>query len=96
MTKIKEDETFIYYKFETSVIVDTFRTEKGRLRNKTEIKYGYCKFNKKTEDFELDQEKTYSYFLQESNPIAEIAQVLLLYYKIRNLDFPDKISRAYG
>ncbi len=98
MTKIKEDETFVYYKFETSaVVVSSYRTENGELRNKSEIKYGYCKLNKKTEEFKLDQEKTDQHFLGEKGErTVKIAYIILLSYKRKNLDFPDEIYRAYG
>ncbi len=98
MKKIQEDTTFVYYRLEEGVYEEQYKNkEQKKPTYKRVIKYGYCKFNKKTEEFELDPEKTDQHFFGEKGEyIVEVARLLLLYYKKRNLDFPDEIYRAYG
>ncbi len=96
MKKIQEDTTFVYYRLEEGVYEEQYKNKEQKPTCKHVIKYGYCKFNKKTEEFELDQEKTDQHFFEKGKEIVKVARLLLLYYKKRNLDFPDRISRAYG
>ena len=97
MKKIQEDTTFVYYRLEEGVYEEQYKNkEQKKPTYKRVIKYGYCKFNKKTEEFELDQEKTDQHFFEKGKDIVKVARLLLLSYKRKNLDFPDEIYRAYG
>lgn len=57
MTKIVENDNFVWYRFNTNV----YEFKDGQPILVT--KYGYCAFNKVTEEFELDKVKTDPYFL---------------------------------
>ncbi len=67
MYKQKEDENFVWYKFEKSICIGKYIDEKGRKLNKFEKKYGLFKFNKKiknpkTNAIEIIKNKTDKHF----------------------------------
>ena len=95
LDKIKEDEHHVYYKFYTNVQGESYLSKSGNLRYKLETKYGYCKFNKKTEKFELDKEKTDPYFTEKCREVIKV-QVNLIRRKRDGLCFPDIIDIATG
>jgi hypothetical protein len=89
MDKVKEEEAYVYYKFETDVSGGKFVTASGKERNTWVTKYGFCKFNKQTEEFELDVEKTDLYFLDKDNREAFKVKIQLMRFKRDNVEFPD-------
>ena len=96
MDKIGEDEIWISYKFYTTVAVGEAFNKKGKLRTQFEDKYGYCKFNKITEEFELILDKTDPYYL-----IKKRREVLLVYARLVRqqrdyLVFPETLDIATG
>ena len=56
------------------------------MRSNWKAIYGYCKFNKQTEEFGLDREKTDPYFTETSREIIKI-QVNLMRRKRENLGY---------
>lgn len=102
MDKEREDISFVYYRFKTDVGVGlkTFIYYRCKpefdvgLKTVWEAKYGYCKFNKLTEEFELDIIKTDTYFLTKDNREAIKVKVQLILCKQNNLTFPDIIDIA--
>ena len=89
MKKLHEDSNFVYYEFKTSIYV-------GLDPAKLETKYGFCKFNKKTEEFELDTNKSDPYFLAKNNREVIKVQVKLIQIKRSNQIFPDITGIATG
>lgn len=94
MDKINEDELYVYYKFYTKVQGESYLSKSGNLRYRLETKYGYCKFNKETEEFELDKEKTDPYFTENSHAKILIMGKLMKCNKEKK--FPDIIDIATG
>ena len=94
MKKIKEDDKCVYYEFSTGVASGSYLSPSGSIRYKTENVYGYCQFNKITEEFVLDGEKSNNYFLEKNNYEVKKVFFKLVYYKRNNLSFPDKIFIA--
>ena len=96
MNKISEDEIWVCYEFRTSVVVGRTLNEKGKLRAKFEDKYGYCKFNKITEEFVLDKKKTDPYFFNRMHKEVIAVHVKLRKLKRENLGFPQITGIATG
>ncbi len=96
MIKQCENDDWVHYQFETDASGEEYVTNTGKTRIKVETKYGYCKFNKKTEEFELVREKTDPHFFEKGKRTVTQAYVTLIGYKRKNLDFPDDIFKAYG
>lgn len=94
--KLKEDDTFVYYRFSTKQAVGPYKTTTGKDRIKLEEVCGYCKFNKKNEEFELDQEKTDSYFLENDNWETKKIFLWLLANKRNNTPYPETMYIAIG
>ena len=93
MDKIEENEFSVLYRFETDIDAGVKINERGKLRSSWETKYGYCKFNKQTEEFELDKEKTDSYFTEKSREVIKV-QCNLIRRKRENLGYPEIIDIA--
>ncbi len=89
MNKINEDNCYVIYHFETDIDIG----------DKTTIwatKNGYCKFNKHTEEFELDLIETDKYFLTKNNREIIKVMVALIRIKRENGPFPDILDIATG
>ena len=93
--KIKEDGIFVYYTFRANITSGTYITDRGKSRNKLEDVWGFCRFNKLTEEFELDKQKSHSYF---TDGCWETIKVMtrLVYFKRNNQPFPEDFYIAVG
>ena len=90
MRRLYEDNDFVCYEFKTEVDVGELAATKW------EMKYGYCRFSKKTEKFELDTNKSDPYFLAKNNREAMRVYAKLIQIKRSNQIFPDITGIATG
>jgi hypothetical protein len=82
MKKIREDSSFVYYRFETSPEI-------------SKTVYGFCKFGKHTGEFSIEQEKTDKYFLGKAN--RYLLWVHLQLHKFKEMKtYPEVYTIAYG
>lgn len=96
LVKLKENNQFVWYRFETDVPDGTYIDERGRVRGLSKIVYGYCIFNKENEEFKLDTEKTDSFFLRNKSREVLHAQVKLIKIKRAQEAFPSTTSIQTG
>ena len=95
LDKIIENIIFVRYQFNIKIQGDSYLSKSGDLRYKVKKIYGYCKFNKQTEEFELDKENTDPYFMETKREIIHI-HANLIRRKRENLGYPDIIDIATG
>jgi hypothetical protein len=86
--KLTENAQWVFYQFEIGINGEIFINEKGKLKQKTIMIYGYCSFNKITEDFILDKEKSHPYFTDQGRETIKI-QVALIRIKRENAEYPN-------
>ena len=89
MIKINENMPYVYYTFTTNLW--------KKINDKYELvtKYGYCKFNKQTEEFDLDVEKTDPYFINNTREVPA-ARSKLVRIKRAHEKFTDRTGVATG
>lgn len=93
--KITEDQNWIYYKFyEDDHYIKII--EDGKIKAQNFSVYGYCKFNKITGEFIVDETKTDPHFLKQNKGAAIVIGIRLLNYKKNNLAFPARFDIATG
>lgn len=84
MHKIKENDDFVWYSFETPVfkegLVD-FSKGSYRERGNVFMAVGHCKLNKHTGEFILDTEKTDPYFSIDKFWVGAVYTTLYKIYK---------------
>ena len=90
MKRISEDEEEVAYKFSTNIW-----QQKDEDYESVEV-VGFCKFNKNTEQFLLDQQTTHKYFLENDSWEVMKVRVKLLECKRKTLGFPEFIEIATG
>ena len=88
LKKTKEDTIFVSYSFETYVYVES--------KDKAETKYGLCKFNKLTEEFQLDEKQTDYYFIEGIGRETLFIKYRLIKIKREGGIFLDIMSIATG
>lgn len=90
----KEYETAdsVGYVFKSLVKTGTKESKDFGRMNVLEPKIGYCQFNKKTEAFELDRERTDPDFLQENSRVVLKVHMKLLQCKRQDLGYTDNLS----
>jgi len=93
LDKIGEDEVFVCYKFDISIQAESYLSTSGNIRYEVKKIYGYCKFNKQTEEFELDKEKTDPYFTEKSREVIKV-HCNLISRKRETLGYPEIIDIA--
>lgn len=93
MTKIKEDKTCVSYILNATIAGETYLVN-GKQRRKLVEVQGYCTFNKQTGVFELDKDKTDSYFFT-SREIQAIRARLLRLSKEHH-EFPEQMGITTG
>ena len=91
LDKINESDLYVSYEFEISVQGESYFSLSGKIRYQIKKIYGYCKFNKQTEEFELDREKTDPYFTEKSREVIKV-QYSLIKRRRDNLGYPDSIE----
>jgi hypothetical protein len=91
MNKVDDGFLVVIYKFESEIIIGERVNEDGKLSSLWETKYGYCKFNKQTEKFELDKEKTDPYYTEKNREVIKV-QYNLIKRKRENFGYPDRIE----
>ncbi len=90
LNKIKDNNTIISYQFSIKEwLVDTDINDYA-----LKTLYGYCLFNKETEEFELDKEKTDPYFLENTHASILVMGKLMKCNKEKN--FPNFLEIATG
>ena len=94
LNKENENDACVFYKFDISVQGESYFSQSGKIRYQIKKIYGYCKFNKRTEEFELDKEKTDPYFLENSHTSILVMGKLMKCNKEAN--FPDFLEIATG
>jgi hypothetical protein len=78
MTKLWEDAIWVYYEFDTTATEKdpaTLDQPHPKVIRSWEA-YGYCKFNKQTGQFILDEEKTDPYLLERRKFVNKVRMVL--------------------
>ena len=95
MNKLKENEIYIEYQIEAEIPVTTIINKKGKECVVVRQGYAYCKFNKHTEEFTLDNEKSDPYFLIDSRSIVK-AQCKLIKLARECAPFTNLIQIASG
>jgi hypothetical protein len=93
--KLTENSQWVFYQFEIDINGEIFINEKGKLKQETIIIYGYCSFNKVTEDFILDKERSHPYFTDEGREVIKF-HVALIRKKRENAAYPPKIEIITG
>lgn len=95
MDKIQENNEIVSYKFFIYIPGTTFINKWGRPGQNMDPIYGYCTFNKETEEFILDTEESDPYFTEKSHEVI-MAQVALIRKKRENAGYPPIIEIATG
>ncbi|MGC2310067.1 MAG: hypothetical protein WA432_00395 [Candidatus Babeliaceae bacterium] len=95
MEKVQEKDNFVFYKFFINVPGEEFINKYGRPDQKMKSIYGYCSFNKNTEEFILDTEKSDPYFTERSREVMACYGKLIK-RKRDNEGFPPVITIATG
>jgi hypothetical protein len=95
MDKLQEDSTYVWYSFATNIVGEPY-LRNGKTRYTSIPKYGVCKFNKQTEEFETDKEKTDVYFFLPSSRELLFVKVRLMQNRREGRGFPDIIDIATG
>lgn len=97
MHKLNENKETVSYKFETSIADGYYLSKSRNLRRTIKYVYGYCEFNKTTEQFVVDKDKTDPHFFE--NPYYEGLNyeafkvwMKLVNQKRDNAGFPDLLS----
>jgi len=96
LVKLKEDNQYVWYRFDTNISDGIYIDDRGRERGLTKTIYGYCMFNKENEEFKLDTEKTDSFFLRNKSREVLHAQVKLIKIKRAQEAFPSTTSIQTG
>lgn len=96
MKKLYEDDLYVQYEIETQVYGDIFINTKGRPETHLKIRYAYCIYNKKTEEFTVDIVKTDPYFLTPNSREIIKAKVQLIKRSRESKPFENMIEIATG
>lgn len=72
LIKDYEDNNLVCYFFETKIPGDLEITNPGQKKYQLIKKMGYCSFNKKTNEFFTDKEKTDDYFFKSERELIKI------------------------
>jgi hypothetical protein len=96
MLKLEDNDTFVVYRFEATVWEKVLNGEKNEVEILA-VKYGYCNFNKISEHFELDKQRTDPCFFEwPHDKHVLFARIILLKLKRKGLDFPERAIEATG
>jgi hypothetical protein len=95
MKKVQENENKVSYQFEVTEQGESYLNQYGILCYRPKRVYGYCQFNKRTEEFLLDNEKSDSYFTPYKREVIKV-QVALIRKKREGGVFPEVIEIATG
>jgi hypothetical protein len=92
--KLEENHTFVVYRFEVEIVTNIIFDGAKKPTYETITKVGFCKFNKISEEFELDLKKTDPYFLSPPHSHYEVryVRVELIIIKRKGLEFPEWTS----
>lgn len=99
MRKLSENDEIVSYRFETDIADGYYLSKSGNLRRTLKDVYGYCEFNKTTEKFILDKDKSDPYFFEDpyyEGVNYEVFKVWtrLVKQKMKGEGFPDIIEIA--
>jgi len=90
MDKLEENQTFVFYRFEIEILKRI--TVDGKIDYENIVKAGFCKFNKISEEFELDKIKTDPCFFEWPHDCeAKYVRIELIVRKREGRGFPDRI-----
>jgi hypothetical protein len=89
--KLWEDAIWVYYEFDTPVAEEISESHSKAIR--AWEAYGYCKFNKLTAQFILDEEKTDPYLLKKRY-FANLVHMVLCRTFLSGGSYPDKTGYA--
>lgn len=95
LVKLAENETFVSYRFESDIPDGTYINKHEKLSGLSKVAYGYCTFNKITEEFELDSQKSHSYFINNKRETF-YTHVKLIRTKRESSSYPAVIVIATG
>jgi len=90
LTKIKEDAKKVSYKFETNISSAVYKNPVGHKRDFAEVVYGFCTFDKETQECHLDN-GTDPYFIK-INPEREAVFEKLREIAQSGQNFPEELS----
>lgn len=86
LSKDYEDQTIVNYFFETKIAGDLVVTSTGKKRYELIKKIGYCSFNKSSQEFILDKNKTDEYFFQSEREAIKVFVKLIKFNELK--EFP--------
>lgn len=72
LSKDYEDQTIVNYFFETKIAGNLVVTSAGKKHYELITKIGYCSFNKRSQEFILDKNKTDGYFFKNKREVIHV------------------------